>query len=136
MVNKANIEFFFKMLNDSWINYVLLKNDENRVPGSVNDGDDIDILIHPSDYEKYKDTLIHNGYQILLGESKKYYFLYKLRDDIFANKEDLYVHAYEKLSCVSFTNMGASKIPLDKNIQEYIWNHKHWDKNFKFWIVI
>ena len=44
MVNKANIEFFFKMLNDSGINYVLLKNDENRVPGSVNDGDDIDIL--------------------------------------------------------------------------------------------
>ena len=101
MVNKANIVFFFKMLNDSRINYVLLKNDENRVPDSVNDGDDIDILVHPADYEKYKGLLSKNGFKILPGESKKYYFLYKLRDDIFANKEDLYVHAYEKLSCVS-----------------------------------
>ena len=31
--------------------------------------------------------------------------------------------------------MGESKIPLNKTIQEYVWNHKHWNNDHDFWIM-
>ncbi|MGL6114978.1 MAG: hypothetical protein ACRC1R_08040 [Cetobacterium sp.] len=135
MVSKENIKNFFQMLNLSGIEYVLIKNDGNIIPNEVKDGDDIDILVHPRDYEKYIELLEKKEYRILPGESYKYYFVYNMRKDIYSQKEDVYIHCYDKLSCVSFTNMGLSKIPLDKKIQDYIWKTKRWDEDNQWWIM-
>ncbi|MGL5571540.1 hypothetical protein [Cetobacterium sp.] len=135
MVSSENIKNFFEWLNNNSIKYVLIKNDEEHIPYRVLDGDDIDILVHPSDYDRYLKLIQENGYKVLSGESSKYYFIYNMRKDIYAEKEDVYIHAYDKLSCVSFTNMGLSKIPLDKKIQEFIWKTKKWDSKNKWWIA-
>lgn len=126
---------FFKLLNENGINYVIIKNDCNEFPSNVLCGDDVDILVHPDDYEKYINLLKINGYDFLDGENKKYFFLYNLRDDLYIKKEDAFFHAYEKLSCNSFTNMGVAKIPLDIKIQEYIWTHKVWDDLNNWYIM-
>ena len=135
MVDAGEIKNFFKMLNENNLTYVLIKNDEDRVPYKVNDGDDVDFLIHPDDYDRLVLLLEKNGYNQLSGESKKYFFLYKMRDDIFVEKNGGFFHIYDKLSCVSFTNMGRSKIPLDQYIQDHIWKNKKWDSANNWWIM-
>ena len=135
MVDAREIKDFFKILNENKLTYVLIKNDEDRIPYKVNDGDDIDLLIHPDDYNNLIKILELNGYNRLSGEAKKYFFLYKMRDDIFVEKNGVFFHIYDKLSCVSFTNMGRSKIPLDQYIQNLIWKDKRWDCNNNWWIM-
>ena len=126
---------FFKLLNENKINYVIIKNDCDEYPSNIICGDDVDILVHPDHYEKYINLLKENGYKFLNGENKKYFFLYNLRDDLYTKKSDAIFHAYEKLSCNSFTNMGIAKIPLDIKIQEYIWTHKVWDSKNNWYIM-
>lgn len=135
MVKSKNIKEFFKLMNNHEIEYVLIKNDGNKIPYEISDGDDIDILVHPKDYNKYLELIEKSGHEVLPGESYKYYFIYNMNSDIYSLKDDLYIHAYDKLSCVSFTNMGLSKIPLDKEIQIFIWKTKKWDFNNEWWIM-
>lgn len=134
MVNAESIKQFFRMLNGRGLTYVLIKNDGGLIPNRVADGNDVDILIHPDHYEKFLDAVRDEGFERLPGESKKYFFLYKMRSDIYLRKDDAFFHAYDRLACVSFTNMGLSKIPLDNEIQQYIWRHRIWDESNGWWI--
>ena len=133
MVNGEEIKGFFRLLNSKNIKYLLIKNDGNLIPNAVADGKDVDILVHPKHYDYFFYTVLNAGFENLPGESKKYFFLYKMRPDIYLRKKDAFFHAYEKLSCTSFTNMGLSKIPLDKSIQEYIWRNRIWDEKNLWW---
>ena len=135
MVNPSTIKSFFNLLNSNGVNYVLIKNDGELIPYSVEDGSDIDILVNPSDYEKYRVLLRSNGYTEEHGEHDKYFFVYNLRPDIYAKKDDCYFHAYDRFSCVSFTNMGKSRVPLSKCIQDRIWKEKRWDESNQWWIM-
>lgn len=135
MVNPEHIKAFFRLLNEKKIAYVLPKNDGNLIPDAVEDGKDIDIIVMPEDYEKFLNTMLQAGFERLPGESKKYFFLYKLRPDLYLKKDDAFFHAYEKLSCVSLTNMGLSKIPLDDMIQDYLWKNRIWDEKNHWWIA-
>lgn len=135
MVNPKLIKDFFLFLNKNSINYVLIKNDGNKVPYYLEDEKDIDFLIHPTEYEKLKTILINNGYEKKIGESCRRFFLYQLREDLFFKKENCYFHFYEALSCNPLTNMGKCKIPLDNIIQDYIWKNKKWDKENNWWIM-
>lgn len=76
MVNPEEIKAFFALLNQEKLNYVLLKNDLDEIPYAVKDGDDVDILIHPEDYETFLKVCKENGYQRFPGESYKYFFVY------------------------------------------------------------
>lgn len=135
MVEAKLIRDFFELLNNKGVRYVLIKNDRNLIPEFVKDGDDIDILIHPQNYDYFIKLMFENNYIRLPGESHKYFFVYKLKPDIYLEKDGAFFHAYDKLSCVSFTNMGKSKIPLDNFIQDYIWKTCIWDKEKKWWIM-
>lgn len=135
MVDSKTILDFFRLINSHNISYVLIKNDENMLPYNLENGKDVDFLIHPSEYNKLINLATENGYEKRTGESCKRYFLYQLREDIFLKKDDCYFHFYESLSCNPLTNMGKCKIPLDSKIQTYIWNNKIWDKEKKWWIM-
>lgn len=135
MVNPEHIKAFFRLLNEKKIAYVLPKNDGNLIPDAVEDGKDIDIIVMPEDYEKFLNAMLQADFERLPGESKKYFFLYKLRPDLYLKKDDAFFHAYDKLSCVSLTNMGLSKIPLDDTIQDYLWKNRIWDEKNRWWIA-
>lgn len=89
MVNKEYITEFFDILNKCNIQYVLIKNDDDRIPESVEDGDDVDILIHPTDYNKFADLMNKEGYIKVHNEFKKYYFIYGLKPDLYLKKTKL-----------------------------------------------
>lgn len=135
MVDSKLIMDFFELLNGNNLKYVLLKNDDNVLPYHMESDNDIDFLIHPSDYNRLIDAAILNGYEKRIGESCKRYFLYQLREDIFLKKDDCYFHFYEALACNPLTNMGNCKIPLENLVQEYIWGNREWDSNNKWWIM-
>ena len=106
MVNPKHIKDFFKLLNEEKVSYILPKNDGNLILNAVEDGKDVDIIVLPEDYDNFLDIVLHKGFERLPGESEKYFFLYKLRPDIYLQKDDAFFHAYEKLSCVSLTNFS------------------------------
>lgn len=135
MVDGRHICEFFRLLNKEALKYVLIKNDGNLIPHHVEDEKDIDILIHPSEYDRFLEVINYNLFQRLDGESKKYYFAYKLRPDIYAKKDDLFIHAYDMLACTSLTNMGICKLPLHQEIQLDIWKNKIWDNHNNWWIM-
>jgi hypothetical protein len=135
MVDANIIKDFFEVLNKNNLKYVLIKNDDNVIPNQLESGEDIDFLIHPSDYDRLIDVVISNGYEKRMGESCKRYFLYQLREDIFLRKGDCYFHFYEALSCNPLTNMGKCKMPLENMVQEYIWNHRIRDSVNRWWIM-
>ena len=135
MVDSNLIKDLFLLLNKNNINYVLIKNDGNKIPDYLEDEKDIDFLIHPSAYEKLKTLLISNGYEKKIGESCKRFFLYQLREDLFFKKNNCYFHFYEALPCNPLTNMGKCKIPLDSIVQNYIWENKKWDTKNNWWIM-
>lgn len=135
MVDAKIIMDFFEVLNKNNLKYVLIKNDDNVLPYLLESGNDIDFLIHPSDYDRLIDIVVLNGYERRIGESCKRYFLYQLREDIFLRRDDCYFHFYEALSCNPLTNMGKCKMPLEKTVQEYVWNNRIWDSVNNWWIM-
>lgn len=135
MVDSKIITDFIELLNTNAFNYVLIKNDGNKIPYKIESGKDVDFLIHPDDYDRLVETVVKNGYDKRIGESCKRYFLYQLREDIFLKKEDCYFHLYDALPCSPITNMGECKMPLDNAVQEYIWKNKVWDQKNKWWIM-
>ena len=135
MVKAEIILDFFRMLNERNLNYVLIKNDDNALPYNLESDNDIDLLIHPSDYENLVYLCVSNGYEKRVGESCKRYFLEQLRDDLLFKKEDCYFHFYEALPCSPLTNMGECKMALERSVQEYIWENKVWDEVNQWWIM-
>lgn len=135
MVDAKIILDFFELLNLQNLNYVLIKNDDNVIPYHIQSNEDIDFLIHPKDYSKLINVATQNGYDKIVGESCKKYFLEQLKEDLLFQKKDCYFHFYEALSCNPLTNMGNCKLPLDRSIQKYIWKNKVWDKKNKWWIM-
>lgn len=135
MVEAKIIIDFFKMLNESNLNYVLIKNDDNVLPNCLESDNDIDFLIQPIDYEKLIELCVSNGYEKKVGESCKRYFLEQLREDLLFKYDDCYFHFYEALPCSPLTNMGDCKMALERGVQEYIWEHKVWDEINQWWIM-
>lgn len=135
MVEAKIIIDFFKMLNESNLNYVLIKNDDNVLPNCLESDNDIDFLIHPIDYEKLIELCVSNGYEKKVGESCKRYFLEQLREDLLFKYDDCYFHFYEALPCSPLTNMGDCKMALERSVQEYIWEHKVWNEINQWWIM-
>ena len=135
MVAVEIINDFLELLNTNNFKYVLVKNDDNAIPYSVNSNDDIDFLIHPSEYERLIEVTTNNGYEKIVGESCKSYFLYQLRDDILLKKEDCYFHFFEALSCTPLTNMGRCKMALENDVQRYIWENRVWGSTNNWWIM-
>lgn len=135
MVEPKIIKDFFRILNENNLKYVLIKNDDNVLPKLLKEEEDIDLLIHPSDYDRVINILQSSGYIKKVGESCKRYFLYQLREDILFEKQNCYFHFFEALSCNPLTNMGKCKMPLENIVQEYIWRNKKWDSDNNWWIM-
>ena len=135
MVDSEIIISFFDFLNRNNLKYTLIKNDDEVLPYSLESDNDIDFLIHPSDYDRLISLAKENGYEKLIGESCKKYFLEQLKEDILLKDKDCYFHFYELLSCTPLTNMGDCKIPLDSKVQAYIWEHRRWDGINNWWIM-
>lgn len=128
----------FKFLNDYEINYILTKNIAEELPDKLNIGKDIDLIVHPKDYEKFQILLQRVGYKRIVhpyGKERGWDFMYGAHENLFMTNPvtGLIVDAYAEL-CTKSIAINAW-LPLDKVIQKSIWEDKVWDVANRCWIM-
>ena len=136
--NPKNVKDFFRLLNDNNVKYVLTKNIAEELPAKLPVTKDIDLLVHPTDYERYKQLLKANGFlQIPHPHGKEcgWRFLYNVHENCkFKHKSTLLeVDAYAEL-CTKSIVMNAW-LPLDRMLNESVWQSRYYDKENGWWIM-
>ncbi len=134
------INDFFSQLNDSNIEYVLIKNISDEIPNNLKNGKDIDILVNENYIKEFHKFMIAHNFKKKThpyGKKNGYVFAYKLKEYQFWKFNNrnfkFFVDVSFKLSCRSITpNVW---IPLDNIINEDIWKNKIFDKKNNLWIM-
>ena len=139
-IEAPEILSFFKLLNDSNINYVLIKNVGGELPYNLKDGKDIDILVKLEDRPLFVKTMLKGGFLKRippLGREAGWKFGYQLPEYQFWQKrgiaQNFYIDCCFKLMCKSLT--PNYWIPLDISINERIWKNKVWDDDLGCWRI-
>lgn len=139
-IPKKLIRDFFDDINRFGIRYVLIKNIGHELPEKLENGKDIDILVHIDDKDIFARQMSQHGFHIHthpLGIEHGWTFAYGLPEYQFWQKNDteyeLYIDATFKLCCKSFTPYVW--IPLDKKINKAIWETRVWDEVNHWWIM-
>lgn len=109
----------FKVLNDSNIPYVLIRNINNELPNNLKPGKDIDILIKSENLSNMMSYLISNGFKERPHPWRNDIFLYALPKFRFMVRDDLIFDFCTKLPCRSINN--GEWLPLDDVIQQNAW---------------
>ncbi len=133
-----DVRELFNILNAHNINYILTKNISDELPDKLKIGKDIDLIIHPNDYDKFKTLLADFGYRKIThphGKEVGWIFMYGAHENIFLRHatNSLIVDAYAEL-CTKSIVMNAW-LPLDRIIQESVWADKVWDAENQWWIM-
>lgn len=132
-----DIRSFFDLLNDN-VRYILTKNIAAELPNGLKIGKDIDIVVHPNDYDKYREMMPQHGYKLVVhphGIYAGWKYLYNMKPACKHEHKDTLVQAdaYDCL-CTKSIMMNAW-LPLDKKINDSIWIHRVWDDENKWWIM-
>jgi hypothetical protein len=117
MIDKNEIIRVFEQLNSSNLDYLLLRNINQELPGKLKEGKDIDLLVHKDDLEKWIPFFKTIGFNVIQ---------HPLRNDVFLYETDPFVFLLHKESgliidlnfqlCVRSLDKGQW-IPLDQEIQ-------------------
>lgn len=134
------VQDFFSKLNNSNIEYVLIKNISDELPDKLEDGKDIDILVNEKYIKDFKKFMNSNNFKEKThpyGKKNGWVFGYKLPKHQFwklKNKDfKFFIDVCFKLCCKSLTpNIW---IPLDNCINEDIWKNKVFDDKNNWWIM-
>lgn len=135
---EKNIRCFFDELNQSSIDYILIKNIGHELPGKLPVGKDIDILVNPADKELFRSKMkkigrrINHPYSSYNGWTN----LYGLPEFEFwriFRSYDLIIDVTYQLCCMSL--MPKTWLPLDKHIQESAWKNKVWNDELICWTL-
>jgi len=136
----SEITGFFEMLNQAGLNYVLIKNISNELPGSLEDVKDIDILVHPDSKTEFEKVMENNGYERVippLGVENGWVFGYGVPSYQFWLKTQkpfqLYIDANFVLCCKSL--IPKTWVPLNKPINDSVWREKKFDAGNGWWVM-
>ena len=139
-LDNSLIENFFKMLNESGINYVLIKNIGEELPNHLKDGKDIDILVKLEDREAFMKVMLNGGFLKRihpLGKEAGWRFGYQLPEYQFWQlggiEQVFYIDCCFKLMCKSLT--PKYWVPLDRCINNSVWENKVWDAKLNCWKI-
>ncbi|MDD3084043.1 MAG: hypothetical protein PHP82_03400 [Candidatus ainarchaeum sp.] len=122
-VKSEQIINFFEKLNQSEINYILIRNINSELPNSLIIGKDIDILVNKKDKKKFIEFMKNNNFVEIKHPFSQDKFLYNLdKFKMFKNDSNILIDVCFQLANRS-TNLGEW-IPLHKNIQESSFKNK------------
>lgn len=137
-IDSKHIHDFFSFMNDSGIQYMLIKNIAGELPERLLDGKDIDIIVKIEDREKFSALMGANGFLIRLhplGTNGGWTFAYNLPEYQFWQKggirDTLYIDCCFKLMCKSLT--PKFWVPLDETIQRKAWSERNWNETLGCW---
>jgi len=126
----------FELLNESSCEYILMRNIGNEIPGHLEYGKDIDILIRHSCKNRMVDFLKDNGFCRAKHPLERDVFLYGVQPCIqMKNKAGVLFDLNFDLAVRSLD--AGQWIPLDQRIQGSVWENKKVRKNkdFKYWAM-
>lgn len=133
-VNPNSIIDLFNKLNASGFEYILIRNINNELPGSLKTGKDIDLLIHFNERRKFINFLKANGFKRISHPHQHDRFLYGVKIfEFFVNKDNVLLDLNYQLACRSLN--AGEWIPLDHKIQNSAWENKVINKidNFTYY---
>lgn len=140
IVDSKYITNFLSGLNQSNIEYVLIKNIADELPEHLENGKDIDICVREEDMHKLEDAMLSIGFVQLVhpkGTKNGWAFYYGLPEHQIWKLDccpyDIYIDISFKLCCMSLTQYAW--VPLDSYIQRYMWENKVWDEKNNWWIM-
>ncbi len=128
----------FNLLNESKLNYILLRNIDNELPISLTVGKDIDILVHKKDEKEFIDFFNTHKYQKIKHPHENNIFLYGVNKFQFIhNKFNNILFDLNFQIAVRSLDSGQW-IPLDQIIQESAWENRRFEKvddKFGYWTL-
>jgi len=136
-INKNSIVNFFHLINESKIDYILIRNISNELPDFLEEGKDIDLLINNKDQEKVHFFLQKNRFKKIPHPHRNNVFLYGVNKfNFYKNTDKVILDLNYQLACRS-TDAGQW-IPLDQIIQQSAWRNKQFisiNKDFGYWAL-
>ncbi|WP_027206060.1 nucleotidyltransferase family protein [Butyrivibrio fibrisolvens] len=135
LVPREDVLALFDILNSGGIKYMLIKNIDNELPDKLKKRKDIDILVHPNDVVKIRTLLENEGFErVIHSQSVEsgWKLLYGAHDcSMYRSKNLMEVDIHDSL-CVKST-MVNGWVPLDKRINDVIWDTREWDEELNCW---
>lgn len=139
-IDRDIIVSFFKALNDGGLRYVLIRNTGGELPDGLQNGKDIDILIHHDDIEAFMKLMKQENFQKKIppfGQLAGWNLSYQMHDFLFYKKKkslyQFYIDVCQELCCHS--TMPNVWIPLDRKIQEDAWEYRWFDAEKGWWCL-
>lgn len=135
-VNANDIINIINLLNNNEIDYMLLRNIDNKIPYNLKILSDIDILVNKSCINKVESLLISNGFYENKNHCVNDIYLYgvdKYRQFI---KENVLLDFQFQLVARSLD--AGQWIPLDQKIQDSTFKNKRFEKrdnDFEYWTL-
>ena len=130
-VNPKSIIDIFNKLNAASLDYILIRNINTELPDNLRIGKDIDLLIHYNERSKFIDFLIEKGFKNIRHPHCNNIFLYGVNKfEFFINKDNVLLDLNYQLACRSLN--AGEWIPLDRKIQNSVWENKKINKIDKF----
>jgi hypothetical protein len=116
---------------------VLIKNIGQELPNRLRTGKDIDILIKKEDYQKGIQLLTNTGFKEIQhpqSSAKGWKFAYGATEcSMLENRNQVITDIFCELCVKSL--MGNIWIPLDRHINEHIWDKRQFDEENGWWIM-
>ena len=134
-IDSTVIMRMFDALNNRGIEYVLIKNLCNELPDNLPYGKDIDILVRKCDIPAYETEMSGMGFVAIRHPqcvASGWRMLYGA-DDPTKKKlpNSLEVDMHTSLCVESL--MGKAWVPMDKAINDYMWEHREWSEGHRWW---
>jgi hypothetical protein len=124
----------FDALNDSNVNYLLLRNINNELPYGLKKGKDIDIAVPDDSYPKFLGTIKALEFKEVRHPHRGDNYLYGARKfKFFKNKTGVLIDCHFALLCRSLDK--GQWIPVHENIQQSAFKNKTFrsETEFKYW---
>ena len=136
-ISKNSVVNFFNLINESKIDYILIRNISNELPDFLEEGKDIDLLINNIDQIKVHCFLEENNFRKIPHPHRNNIFLYGVNKfNFYKNTDKVILDINYQLACRS-TDAGQW-IPLDQTIQQSAWRDKRFvsiNKDFGYWAL-
>lgn len=128
----------FRLLNQSNLNYILMRNINNELPVGLEIGKDIDILVNKKDEKEFINFFHKNNYMTIDHPFKYDTFLYGVDKFEFKyNNNNKILFDLNFQIAVRSLDKGQW-IPLNQIIQESAWKHKRFEQlsnDFGYWTL-
>lgn len=136
LVASDQIIDIFDKLNESKIDYVLIRNICEELPNNLIVGKDIDILVRYEQLNDIKTFFSMNGFNEVPHPHRGNIFLYGVKKfKFFKNESNALFDLNFNLVCRSLD--AGQWIPLDQIVQESAWKNKRYvaKDGFKYWTL-